>query len=91
MLGEIRILESQCGPNGEELHSLGRKDDAKLFEAVTKLLASDLIVGPLQIEVGVFDSAVSLCDDQTSRQQRERAIELVTQNFDVAEVIDDMQ
>ena len=91
VLGEIRILESQCGPNGEELHSLGRKDDAKLFEAVTKLLASDLIVGPLQIEVGVFDSAISLCDDQTSRQQRERAIELVTQNFDVAEVIDDMQ
>ena len=91
VLGEIRILESQCGPNGEELHSLGRKDDAKLFEAVTKLLADDPIVGPLQIEVGVFDSAVSLCDEQTSRRQRERAIELVTQNLDVSEVIDDMQ
>ena len=90
-LGEIRILESSCGPNLQELNSLGRTSDARLFEAVVKLLAGDPIVGRLEIEVGVFDSVVNLCDDQTSRPQREWAIELVTQNSDVSEVIDDMQ
>ncbi len=90
-LATVTISDSGCGPRADDRDAAHRRADAELWTAVTGQFDIDPVVGPLHIEVGVYDSVVSLCDDDTSGAERERAVEIVRLFGNVTDVVDRMK
>ena len=91
VLGSVWISELGCGPRTDGRDAIGRTLDTHIGAAVAGLFADDPVLGSLQIEVAVYESAVHLCSPDTSKSERERAVALVWQVGDVAGVIDHMK
>ncbi|MEO2194495.1 MAG: DUF6056 family protein [bacterium] len=93
-LADVRIATSGCGRGGystDNRVAASRRMDANIENAVTRRFVDDALVGPLQIEARVYESVVSLCDDDTSGDERERAVEMARQVDGVVDVVDLMR
>ena len=84
-------LTSVFQPSTDNRVAASRRMDANIENAVTRRFVDDALVGPLQIEARVYESVVSLCDDDTSGDERERAVEMARQVDGVVDVVDLMR
>ena len=91
-LATFSVMSGVCGPLRADLRATGVSGaDAAMASTVSDRLEADEVVGPLRIGVDVFESVVTLCDDETSQDERDRAVAIARRIAGVSEVVDSMR